>query len=414
MDGLSSLKIDKLRDNNFHVWKQKIELVLSFRDLSDHIVEGAAAPREEEKAAEWSRNDSKARAVIGLTIPDEYLEMVRDCDTVLEMCMSIQNIFRRSTLLNQLHARRKFYSAKMGNGERVLSYISRVRQLASDVKSMGVIVNAQDVAMTLLSGLPKRYEHLIVAIDTVTDAANIDIDFVKSRLIQEEQRIADREDDSPGSSQAALYHQQKAAPRGKKFCNYCKKANHSEPYCWKKHGDERGNQKGLISEGGKPSLHDRDDLAYCLMASAEEERGIPELQWVIDLGATSHMTFDQNEFDNLEKTSSFGVGMGNQSTVRAEGKGNIKVRLDVDSEDIDSEIRNVLYVPTLNYSLLSVSEMDRTGMRISFETERCEISKGGVILARRVLQGGLYVLKTSRRSPQEPPSQKAIVADLST
>ena len=38
-DGLGGFKIEKLGDDNFHVWKQKVELVLAFRELEDHITE---------------------------------------------------------------------------------------------------------------------------------------------------------------------------------------------------------------------------------------------------------------------------------------------------------------------------------------------------------------------------------------
>ena len=43
------IKIDKLMESNFHSWKQKVELVLAFRDVEDaisdavepHTLEGA-------------------------------------------------------------------------------------------------------------------------------------------------------------------------------------------------------------------------------------------------------------------------------------------------------------------------------------------------------------------------------------
>lgn len=38
MDSTGSIfKIEKLSDLNFHVWKQRVELVLAFRELDSHI-----------------------------------------------------------------------------------------------------------------------------------------------------------------------------------------------------------------------------------------------------------------------------------------------------------------------------------------------------------------------------------------
>jgi hypothetical protein len=37
MDSSGGLKIDKLNISNYHTWKQKIELLLAFRDLDDVV-----------------------------------------------------------------------------------------------------------------------------------------------------------------------------------------------------------------------------------------------------------------------------------------------------------------------------------------------------------------------------------------
>jgi hypothetical protein len=39
-------KVDKLNDNNYHTWKQKIELLLAFRDLDDVVFEAPPADME--------------------------------------------------------------------------------------------------------------------------------------------------------------------------------------------------------------------------------------------------------------------------------------------------------------------------------------------------------------------------------
>lgn len=46
--------------------------------------------------------------------------------------------------------------------------------------------------MTVLCGLAPKFEHLIVAIDVVSDDSSLTMEFLKSHLIQEEQRLTDR------------------------------------------------------------------------------------------------------------------------------------------------------------------------------------------------------------------------------
>ena len=190
-DQISSFKVVKLCDDNFHTWKQRIELVLAYRELDSHIADDP--PAETEDAFDsWKKGDARAKAVIGLSLSDEHLEHVRDVKTAKEMWKCILNVFQRHTLLNKLAARRNFYTASMKHGEKMLNYINRVRQLASILKSMDGNVEDAEIAMTILNGLPQQYSNLIVALDALGSDETFTIDFVKSRLLQEEQRKRDR------------------------------------------------------------------------------------------------------------------------------------------------------------------------------------------------------------------------------
>lgn len=142
--------------------------------------------------SEWRKGDAKAKATIGVTLSDEYLEYVRGCPSAVSMWKAISDLSQRWTLLNRLAAGRKFYIAQMLETERVMSYISRVRQLAADLKAVDTDVEDQELAMTVLCGLPSKFEHLIVAIDAVADDKTLTLEFVRSRLLQEEQRMSKR------------------------------------------------------------------------------------------------------------------------------------------------------------------------------------------------------------------------------
>ncbi len=74
--------------------------------------------------------------------------------------------------------------------ENILAFTNRIRQLASTLKSMGVDIDDKEMAMTVLNGLPARFNSLISALDAFgNEDEAFSLDFVKSRLLQEEQRI---------------------------------------------------------------------------------------------------------------------------------------------------------------------------------------------------------------------------------
>ena len=414
--GLGGLKIEKLGENNFHVWKQKVELVLAFRELDDHITE-EDPPTDPDTLREWKKKDAKAKAVIGLTISDDHLDHVRDAGTAFEMWTAIVNIFQRRTLLNKLRARRNFYSVQMQDDERVLPYINRVRQLASDLRSMDVNVEDEDIAMSVLCGLPDRFEHLIVAIDTVTNDTDLTLDFVKSRLLQEEQRMNDRGNGAKKPDAALMTNN-----RNDRKCTYCKKKGHTEPFCWKKQRDEKAKKdskpSGLITkrhqniaDDDSSDEEDNDPRDFvCIMANSLKQkinRASSEV-WHIDSGATAHMTHNRNLFHTFESSDPFDVGMGSDTSVRAFGQGKIFINLLVNDEKKSCQLQNVSYVPDLRYNLISVSVMEEAGMRVVFENGRCEMSKGGKLIAEGYRHKGLYRLTTPHTLSAKIPASALI------
>ena len=104
MESFSGVKIEKLGEDNFHVWKQKVELLLALKDLDEHLE--STRPTDGEELSAWKKKDAKARAVIGLTLSDEHLDHVRDTDSASEMWKAICDVFQRKTLLNRINARR--------------------------------------------------------------------------------------------------------------------------------------------------------------------------------------------------------------------------------------------------------------------------------------------------------------------
>ena len=400
-------KIEKLSESNFHVWKQKVELILAFRELEDHISDSVSSPPPNDLAYDsWVKADAKARAVIGLTLSDEHLEHVRDCDTAVSMWSTIVDLFQRKTLLNKLACRRRFYSAKMAASEKAIAFISRVRQIAADCKAMGVNIDDKDIAMTVLCGLPDKYEHLIVAIDAVADDDTLTMDFVKSRLLQEEQRILER--GNGGAQDAALVNMQKPAVRDRQVpeCEHCGRKGHTEAKCWQKYPHlrpkrVRDNQSGLVVNSVVASEDVKSDSesnnVICLMAAKGPnsiERA-SRADWIIDSGATAHICNDRQMFANLSQVDPFDINIGDKSGVRAIGRGCIELMLISSGKTRRCMLNDVVYAPTMGYNMLSVRVMSRAGHKIVFEKNTCTIEKGGKIVAQGEIRKGLYCVKTN-------------------
>jgi len=75
--------------------------------------------------------------------------------------------------------------------------------------------------------------------------------------------------------------------------------------------------------------------------------------WIINFGATNHMTFDSRQVSSLKPSSQKFVCTANGNTTPVIGEGSLTLN---DSLNLDS----ILVVPNLNYNLLYVSKLTTT------------------------------------------------------
>lgn len=422
MDQSSSanIRIENLSERNFHSWKHKIELVLGHREV-DEMIDINLCPRRLEDAEEltkWLRKDKLAHMTIGLTLSDEMLKNVQHTSTALEMWTEICNVHQRHTLLNKLAARRDFYTATMRSDERILSYINRVRQMASVLESMGVEIEDKELAMAVLNGLPDRYQPIITALDAIDDEDDsFTLDKVRSRLLQEEKRSSIRSDDPANNIGKALFNKGKSRLRrnSHKKGNYCGLSGHCEPDFWEKHGKPTGYRVGKPSQTSRDS--NRNDTAavassldnpecggepyyVCLMtqhalSALETSSANKASVWHVDSCASSHMTFDRSVLVNYTSTKPFSVEMGNSTVSKVRGYGDIILNIVVNGSQNVCKLEGVLHIPAFTYSLISVGTLAKRGVRCSFDEKGFNLVRNGHVVARGSLKNILYVLDTT-------------------
>lgn len=183
MESSDSLpRIDKVSDDKFHAWKQKIILLLSLKDLQK-IIAPEPIPTNIEVLETWKKQDGKAMVLIGVSLSDNHLGHVGGTTGTRDLWKYIMDVFERHTLLNKISARRKFYTATMATDESVLEFTNRVKHLAGILESMKVGIDDEKMAMTTLNGVPPCFHGLISALDALgTEERNLSFDFVKTVL----------------------------------------------------------------------------------------------------------------------------------------------------------------------------------------------------------------------------------------
>jgi hypothetical protein len=116
--------------------------------------------------------------------------------------------------------------------------------------------------------------------------------------------------------------------------------------------------------------------------------------WIIDSGDSRHMTGDQIRFSSLnEKKTSYKVELGDKNTYLVKGIGHASIKL---KSCNNVHLSNVLYVPSLEKNLVSISCLEDKGNKISFvDGEVLSWSRDSSIENDRVIgtrEGRLYRL----------------------
>ena len=375
--------------------KHKIQLLLALRDVDQYVFDDIPENATSDERRKWIRGDAKAKAVIGLTLSDDYLQHVLGYSSAKETWEAILNVFERHNLLNKRAARRDFYTVSMLPSEKVLVFINRVKKIAARLQSMSVEIDDKEIAMAVLNGLPPRFDNLIVALGALGNEDKVfGLEFVKSRLLQEEQRECMKTASVSSPHAPALVNRMPI--RRDMKCTNCNRHGHTAARGWGKdvNGRRPAPPDGFRSRntGLKPSAfvsrNENSTVAFaesdftCLLSTSPPR---PETtksgSWLVDSGCSAHITFDRSLFVTYERMQSGSVEMGTKAKANVAGCSDVQFMLNVNGSPHPCKLTNVLHVPDFGYSLLSVSQMVSKRLHVSLENDKCVVSAGPTVVA---------------------------------
>ena len=114
--------------------------------------------------------------------------------------------------------------------------------------------------------------------------------------------------------------------------------------------------------------------------------------WLLDTGASYHMTHDRSLLTDFKATPNTPVGgIGGQLT--SPGYGTVRLLCRTPTGGRSLKIHNVLYVPGCQFNLLSFSQLQQSGCPLTVTPEGFSIGNNGIHAVR---QQGLYMLQLEK------------------
>lgn len=377
-------RIQRLRgEENYHIWKFGVTIL--FRSSGVYGVVTGTTPKPVAVAdlVAWNKRDGYGQELIISTIEEKVVVHILRCSSANEMWNKLKNLYEKLDEEQKCLLQTEFLNTRFEKGETVAIFLSRIQNLFHRLKAFDAHVDDGFLVNKIICSLPSRYSGFVTAwrLDK-----NRKLDDLVTSLMAEEAGNKPKENTESVAFFAKPTSQQ---PTSAKECYRCKKLGHLKKDCKVRIDLKCGKCNGLghesknckVKTSGTGFSHNRNRS----FVHAKKENKIAFLtydedeinpDWIVDSGATSHMTNDQNLLSEVQQIESHisTASEGNSLETSLIGK------VETNSFILDE----VMFAKKLKKNLLSVSAIVDRNCSVTFMKDRVLIQRDG----RTLLQGG--------------------------
>lgn len=382
-----------LNEGNFATWKIQMKMHLIASDLFD-IVDGTeTAPEEDtDQYRKFCSRQKKALSALVLGVEPRLLYLLGDPEDPNKVWKKLLEHFQKKTWANKLRLRRRLYSMQLRVGKSLQNHLRDFIELFSEMAAVGDAISEEDQVICLLASLSDNYSTLVTALEASEQVPSWDI--VTERLLHEENKHTSKDDTAAAlvSNESESYRQHYNKKNVK--CYECGRIGHIKRNCrvfLQKRKYSSDNANVACSE-------DADTIACTFVADTALSCFSANNRWIIDSGASQHMTNDRNCFSDFETVSAEQtVEIGDGRSLNTCGVGTVNLILSSPNSRISRcVLEKVLFVPDLSCNLFSVSKVTEKGKSVIFNAEGCKIfDDKKTFLADGTKIGKLYYLNCS-------------------
>lgn len=411
MEREKSTKYIQFDGSNFNNWKFRIQVLLEEKELLEFIetplvdlVEDIDDLEEESKIR---MREKKCKSILVQCIHDSQLEYIKDKKYAKEIFDSLKAVFERASVAGQLLLRKQLLTMKYADGADMQKHFLVFDKNVRDLKAIGATMEEIDIICHLLLTLPKSFDTLVTAIETI-DPTKLTLEFVKSRILDEFGKRS-----CAGTSKMSNDSVAMNSSRPKVKCFKCGKIGHYQSQCrsQEKSSKWNGNRNNDFTRKSASFTKEQEDeylseaSSFCTFISEDNNEAFivdsqaqsaqcnveGELKFVMDSGATDYMVNDKSYFDEMNgiKPISIAVAKDGAKLISRE-RGNISVKTIHMHDSPSRTIKNVLYVEDLKCNLMSVARLCDKGYEVTFNKNGAMVSKNGETVFVASRNGMLY------------------------
>ena len=326
---------------------------------------------------EFKARAQRAFSTIALAMKSSQLYLITSTEEPKAAWDALRNHFERDTLANKLFLKKTYFRTEMREGMSMEQHLKHMKDITDKLAAIGAPISEEDQVVTLLGSLPKSYATLVTALEARVE--NISLDYVQQALIHEEVKQGGEQPIS--GAEAALIGKPYKGKHEPLRCFKCNAAGHIRRNCPfiknKSQKPFKNSHKAKTAKDQVPhnSDNEEEDFSGAFTASIGDVIKKEENKWLIDSGASSHMTNNKDlliDYKAMDETEN--VALGDGRVVKAHGYGNVYMKMKFDKRSSKKGVLyNVLYVPNLTSNLFSVRAAVTKGNTVKFGYRKCWI-----------------------------------------
>ncbi|CAD6246447.1 unnamed protein product [Miscanthus lutarioriparius] len=365
---MASMKFDlPLLDykTRFALWQVKMRAILAQSSDLDEALDDFGGKGQKSWTAEEKRKDHKALSLIQLHLHIDILQ---------------------EDLISKMHVKMKLFTHKLQEGGSVMNHLSIFKEIVTNLVSMEVKYDDEDLALLLLCSLLTSFANfrdtILLSHDELTLAevykvlqmrekmkgmVRSDVSSSKGEVLQVRGRPEQKTYNNNNNRDKSKNGKCRSKSRGRdKFYRYCKKDTHVIEDCWKLQNKEKRNgmykPKNKSDGDGKASVVsavDNSDSGDVLVVFAGCVAGRDK--WILDCACSFHICSNKDWFSSYESVQSGDVmRMGDNNPREIVGIGSVQIKM---HDGMIRTLKDVRHIPGMDRNLISLSTLDAEGIQ---------------------------------------------------